>query len=97
MWRAFFLALGITSVILGAECTIVDKLFLVERSRTAPAAATGFKSPIAIPGFSSKSPDQPDTNVREFPIPEWAPWCLMSGGVVVILYSFTIPKRVGGG
>jgi len=28
--------------------------------------------------------------------PEWAPWSLMGGGAVVVLYSFTIPKRVGG-
>jgi hypothetical protein len=26
--------------------------------------------------------------------PEWAPWSLMAGGSVVVLYSFTIPKRV---
>ena len=26
--------------------------------------------------------------------PDWAPWILMSAGAVVILYSFTIPKRV---
>lgn len=25
---------------------------------------------------------------------DWAPWSLMSVGAVVILYSFTIPKRV---
>ncbi len=25
--------------------------------------------------------------------PEWAPWSLMSGGAVVMLYSFTIPRR----
>ena len=28
--------------------------------------------------------------------PQWAPWSLMGGGAVVVLYSFTIPKRVGG-
>jgi hypothetical protein len=28
--------------------------------------------------------------------PEWAPWSLLSAGAVVILYSFTIPKRVSG-
>ena len=27
--------------------------------------------------------------------PEWAPWSLMASGAVVVLYSFTIPKRVG--
>ncbi|HZZ71690.1 MAG TPA: hypothetical protein VFE24_05520 [Pirellulales bacterium] len=28
--------------------------------------------------------------------PEWAPWSLMSAGAVIILYSFTIPKRIAG-
>jgi len=26
--------------------------------------------------------------------PEWAPWSLMASGAVVVLYSFTIPRRV---
>jgi hypothetical protein len=26
--------------------------------------------------------------------PEWAPWSLMAGGAVVVIYSFTIPRRV---
>ena len=28
--------------------------------------------------------------------PVWAPWSLMASGAVVVLYSFTIPRRVGG-
>lgn len=28
--------------------------------------------------------------------PEWAPWSLLAGGAVVVLYSFTIPRRVSG-
>ncbi|MCH8839927.1 MAG: hypothetical protein IH831_04485 [Planctomycetes bacterium] len=26
--------------------------------------------------------------------PEWAPWSLMASGAVVVLYSFTIPRRI---
>lgn len=26
--------------------------------------------------------------------PEWAPWSLMAGGAVIVLYTFTLPKRV---
>lgn len=25
---------------------------------------------------------------------EWTPWSLMAGGAVIVLYSFTIPRRV---
>lgn len=32
---------------------------------------------------------------KEFTPPEWAPWGLLSTGAVVVLYSFTIPQRVG--
>ncbi len=32
---------------------------------------------------------------KEIAPPEWAPWSLMAAGAVVVLYSFTIPKRVG--
>lgn len=28
--------------------------------------------------------------------PPWAPWSLMAGGAVVVLYSFTIPRRYMG-
>ena len=28
--------------------------------------------------------------------PDWAPWSLMGTGAVVVLYSFTIPRRAQG-
>jgi hypothetical protein len=34
---------------------------------------------------------------REITPPDWAPWSLMATGAVVVLYSFTIPQRVGSG
>jgi hypothetical protein len=33
---------------------------------------------------------------RELTPPDWAPWSLMATGAVVIIYSFTVPKRVAG-
>ncbi|MGI9457671.1 MAG: hypothetical protein ACR2NU_13990 [Aeoliella sp.] len=33
---------------------------------------------------------------RQIAPPEWAPWSLMAGGAVVVLYSFTIPRRAAG-
>lgn len=29
--------------------------------------------------------------------PDWAPWSLLGTGAVVVLYSFTVPQRVGKG
>jgi hypothetical protein len=30
---------------------------------------------------------------REVVPPDWAPWSLLAGGAVVVLYSFTLPQR----
>lgn len=34
-----------------------------------------------------------DTRSRDLIPPDWAPWSLLSGGAVTMLYTFTIPKR----
>ena len=40
---------------------------------------------------------QPNQYVKKDLVPpEWAPWSLMGGGAVVVLYSFTIPRRAQG-
>jgi hypothetical protein len=43
-----------------------------------------------------KKPESSDHVVEEKVVdpPEWAPWSLMAGGAVVVIYSFTIPRRV---
>ena len=33
---------------------------------------------------------------RDVTPPEWAPWSLLATGTVVILYSFTLPRKVQG-
>jgi len=39
-------------------------------------------------------PGQPRQYTEEDLVPpEWAPWSLMGAGAVVVLYSFTIPRR----
>jgi len=36
-------------------------------------------------------------STREVIPPDWAPSSLLGTGAVVVLYSFTVPQRVGGG
>ena len=48
------------------------------------------KAVLKRPELASSSAAQ-----KEIVPPEWAPWSLMASGAVVVLYSFTIPKRVG--
>ena len=71
MWRSLFLALGVSSVLLGAEALFIDQAVLKNREAQATPAE------------------------RVVDPPEWAPWSLMAGGAVVVIYSFTIPRRVG--
>ncbi|MFO0870069.1 MAG: hypothetical protein U0935_14150 [Pirellulales bacterium] len=80
MIRSLFLALGLTTVILGLECLVVEKATL---AGPPPQKNTWGQSVAAPP--------------RDVVPPEWAPWGLLTGGAVVLLYSFTIPKRVTGG
>lgn len=85
MWRSFFLAVGISMCIWGAECLVVEKAILAgEAKPEAPATMSGYFSETVQP------------TAREFTPPEWAPWSLMSSGAVVILYSFTLPRRAAG-
>jgi len=84
MWRAFFLAIGVSLVILGAECLGLDKVTLRLREPPPPPV-----SPFDV---------EPKTGPQKQIIPPpWAPWSLMASGMVVCLYSFTIPRRVNGG
>jgi hypothetical protein len=53
------------------------------------------KAVMAAPPPGELGLTQP-TGPRDVVPPEWAPWSLMSAGAVVVLYSFTIPKRVAG-
>jgi hypothetical protein len=82
MWRSLFVALGISSIILGLECLVIDKAVLARRDE--PAA-----------GLLNKEGNAPVIGRnREVIPPDWAPWSLMSTGAVVVLYSFTLPRKV---
>lgn len=75
MWRALFMAVGITGAVLGLECLAIDK---------------------AILSSPNNGPNQALATTREWVPPEWLPWTLLSGGAIVVLYSFTIPRRMAG-
>jgi hypothetical protein len=42
------------------------------------------------------SPTDPQTATREVIPPDWAPWSLLGTGAVVVLYSFSLPQKIGG-
>ncbi len=75
MWRALFLAIGITCCILGAECLVVQKAVFVQKA-AAGEPATWYQPP---------QPPKQDAFVP----PDWAPWSLLTAGAVIVLYSVT--------
>lgn len=79
MWRALFWAIGLYAVLLGAQCMLIDRAVLHDSK---PASTGAFSS------FTQSSQ-------QTFVPPEWAPWSLITFGVITLLYSFTIPKRIG--
>jgi len=81
MIRALFLAVGICLLIVGVECLFVDKAFLEGERMLRPA------------NWFSEAVFQPR---RELAPPKWAPFSMLAAGAVVLLYSFTIPRRVRG-
>ena len=87
MWRSLFIAAGFALCILGAECMVVDRFVLAE---SITRSTSEFESDAYswLPDISS------DTKRRIIIPPEWAPWGLLSGGVMLVLYtaSFT-PRR----
>lgn len=85
MWRSLFLAVGIYACLLGVTSIAVEKASL--KNNVAVRLQEHTLLGIQRSGTSGRMEVRP---------PEWAPWSLISVGVVVILYSFTIPKRVRG-
>lgn len=81
MWRSLFLAFGISLLILGGECLVVDKAFL----RVPPeySQQPRFYQSQALAAVTRK----------ELVPPEWAPWSLLSAGAVVSLYALTVNRN----
>lgn len=77
MLRAFFLAMGISTCIYGAECLVVER-FVLAADKPAPTQPGNFAA-------SAKPP-------REMHPPEWAPWSLLATGTLVVLYSMAMRR-----
>jgi len=87
MWRAFFLAIGITLCIVGAECLGLERVVLKLRDSAAPVAADPFNPTATAPAIGSR---------KTITIQPHTPWSLMGLGAVVILYAYDLPRRMNG-
>ena len=90
MWRTFFLAVAISICILGVECLAVRKMVLAKQVPVPPPPVSTYEyiDPLLM------VPTEPQTTNAVVQPPEWAPWSLLSMGVIVMLYALSL-KRGG--
>src|SRR5688572_27445999 len=75
------------------RCVVFRSLFL---ACGAYSCLLGMEA-LAVEKAVLKKPERsPAAQQQVIAPPDWAPWSLMGGGAVVVLYSFTIPRRVNG-
>jgi hypothetical protein len=79
MLRAFFLAMGISTCIYGAECLVVDRFVMASDAKPAATQPGTYVAPAKPP--------------REVTPPEWAPWSLLATGALVVLYSMAMRRE----
>ncbi|GIW95994.1 MAG: hypothetical protein KatS3mg110_4035 [Pirellulaceae bacterium] len=82
MWRAFFLAIGLSVFLLGAECLVIEQAVLHPSRRANAQQASSLSG-------------EPEIRTVLRP-PEWVPWTFMSAGAVTVLYALTLPRRQTG-
>ena len=85
MWRALFLAIGISLLILGAECLAVSKFTFKANGKAQKIVQKTFTAPPSGPAPR-----------RVFVVADHIPWSLMGLGAVVIIYAYDLPKRLKG-
>lgn len=78
MWRALFWAIGLYAVLLGVQFMLIDRAVLHDSG----SASSGGAFSSFVGGREAFIP------------PEWAPWSLITFGIITLLYSFTLPKRI---
>jgi hypothetical protein len=83
MWRSFFIAIGIMLAIVGVECLLIESATLYSGNANPP--------PTAQTLFGQSAPQSGGTRV--FRPGEWLPLTTLASGVIVIMYSMTLPKR----
>ena len=83
MMRSFAIAAGLSLILLGGEFMVVDRLVMADLTTPATNDFASFT------GLGT-------TARRVFVPPEWAPWGLLSGGVVTVLYAATMGERGSG-
>jgi|GEM_PF-285955 len=85
MWRALFLAIGGTLLVMGVESLVLDHAVLAtDNGFIKPTTAT---QPVVDEwGFEVEQRTVAATNRTVAP-PEWAPWSMLSSGAIMLFYG----------
>ncbi len=99
MWRSLFLALGITAILSGAQLFFVEQL---EIKRIRGAKPTAVNNNNNFNGYQSSPFQQASYATPQvaatpatflYKPKDWMPWSLLAVGAIVMIYTFTIPRR----
>ena len=86
MWRAFFFAIGTMLIIVGVECLMIDSATLAsDRTEVVQVNQGWFQPPKTMEV----------NNAKVIRPKEWIAWSSLASGAVILLYSFTLPRRWG--
>jgi len=102
MWRALFLALGITAILVGLQLFLVEQLEIKRvRGGNRNVAQTGQNgafqnNPFQQASFGTPNPVGKPTPTVLYTPKDWMPWSLLAVGSIVVIYTFTIPRRSSG-
>ena len=83
MWKSFFMAVGITVALVGVQFLGVEKIVLKYREDPPPK-----KSP-----YDDAPKTGPLIEIKGAP---WVPYSLLATGVIISIYSVTLPRRFNG-
>lgn len=86
MWRSLLLAIAVTLCLLGLECLVVKRATLSFHSPPTDSVPLNYDllDPSADPLMAAVG------TKRVVEPPEWAPFGLLSAGIVLLLYSKTM-------
>ena len=108
MWRSLFLALGIFSLILGAETLVVDKFIMsngrLKKVTSGPTDGLNTRFPVqtnsngvyyqqaSYQPYTATAAQQVNVPPRVVQTKDWMPWSLLATGAIIVLYTYSLPK-----
>ncbi len=85
--KYFFFGLAVFMILMGLMSLATERVELRLTKPPDPSTRSSSMGPFAPRGEPTAEPIRFDT-------PEWAPWVLLGGGIVVLMYAIMLPDRL---